>query len=120
MIVNLSETASDAMLDALSEILNGGVIELLSDDQRLLAALKLSNPAAQAAADGELEFNQIAEGAAIAGGNAETARLLTSDGDEVLSVDVGDSDSDATIRFPSTQINEGSPVRLTSFTLKMP
>ena len=120
MVVNLAEDASDAMLNALSEMLNAGSVELLSSDGNTLAVLQLSNPAAKAAVGGELMFNPIAEGAALAQGNAEIARILSSNGDEVLSVDVGDEDSNAVIKFPRTQLNQGDPVRLSSFTLVLP
>ena len=119
MIVELSETASNVMLEALSELLDGGSIELLSD-QRVLAVLKLSSPAAMPAIDGELEFENIAEeDAALAQGNATGARIVASDGSEILSCDVGDENSDAVIKLNTTKIYRGGPVRLKSFRLVM-
>ena len=121
MIVTLSEQASNAMLDVLAEMMDGGTIDLLSSDKKILAVLKLSNPAAMGAAAGELEFNKIAEeDAALARGQAETARIVASDGNEVLFCDVGDANSDAVIRLNTTQIYAGGPVRIRSFTLAMP
>jgi hypothetical protein len=49
------------MLDSVGEMLNGGHIELLTGNGGVIATLQLSNPAAMAAADRELEFNRIAE-----------------------------------------------------------
>ena len=46
MIVNLSEAASNTMLNAIAGMMDGGSIELLSGDGKALAVLKLSNPAA--------------------------------------------------------------------------
>jgi hypothetical protein len=119
MIV-LSEAASNAMLDVLSGLMDGGSIEL-SDNGKVLAVLKLSNPAAQDATGGELVLNKIAEeDAAIAEGSASVARVLARDGGEVFSCDVGDENSGAVIRLNTTRIYRNSPVRLRSFQLAMP
>ena len=68
------------MLDALAGLMNGGSLEILSDTQRVLATLRLSNPAA-AAVDGQLELNKIIEeDAAPATGTATVARVLTRTG----------------------------------------
>ena len=120
MIV-LSETASNVMLNVLSGLMDGGSIELLSDDSRRLAVLKLSNPATRDATGGEIVFNTISEeDAALAQGNAAHARILGADGGEVFHCDVGDQNSDAVVQLNTTRIFRGGPVRLTSFRLMMP
>jgi len=109
------------MLDVLSGLMDGGSIELLSIEEQVLAVLKLSNPATKQAVDGGLEFNTIAdEAAALAQGNAATARIFGSDGQVVFACDVGDRKSDAVIKLNSTKIYRDSPVRLQSFQLVMP
>jgi len=119
-MINLSETASNAMLDALSQLMDGGSIELRSDD-RVLAVLRLSTPVADPAIDGELEFNEIIEEeAALAQGTATDARIVAADGSEIFSCDVGDENSEAVIQLNTTRIYRGSPVRLKSFRLVMP
>jgi hypothetical protein len=119
-MINLSETAGNVMLDALAALMDGGSIELMSD-QRVLAVLRLSIPATMPAAGGELEFNDIAEeDAALAQGNASSARIIGSNGGEVFSCDVGDENSDAVIKLNTTKIFRGGPVRLKSFRLVMP
>ena len=119
-MIELSETASNAMLDALSALMDGGSIELMSD-QRVLAVLKLSSPATMTAAGGEIEFNDIAEeDAALAQGTASTARVVGPNGSEVFTCDVGDEKSDAVIKLNTTKIYRGGPVRLRSFRLVMP
>jgi hypothetical protein len=81
--------------------------------------LRLSNPAATTE-DGNLVFNKIAEeDAALAQGNAATARILAANGIEVFSCDVGDENSNATIRLNTTKIYRNGPVRITSFRLGM-
>jgi hypothetical protein len=119
--VVISETAGNAMLDMLATLMDGGSIELLSDTQRILAVMKLSNPAARQAIAGELEFNTIApEDSAPAQGIAMIARIMASDGSEVLHCDVGDENSDAVVKLNSIRINRGGPVILKSFRLIMP
>ena len=119
MIVELSDTASTVMLNSLSELMDGGSVELMSEE-KVLAVLKLSSPAANTV-DRQLEFNDIAEeDAALAQGNATSARIVGADGSEVLSCDVGDENSDAVIKLNTTKIYRGGPVRLKSFRLVMP
>jgi hypothetical protein len=121
VIVNLSEAASNAILDRLTTMMDGGTIELSSDNGETLAVLKLSDPAADAARGAELVFNEIAEeDAALAEGNASSARVIAADGSEVFSCDVGDEQSDAVIKLNTTSIYRNGPVRLTSFRLGMP
>ena len=120
-MIQLAPTAADAMLDVLARLMDGGNIELMADNGRVLAVLELSSPAAMPSVDGELEFNYIAEeDAALAQGNVTSARIVGAAGDEVLSCDVGDENSDAVIKLNTTKIFRGGPVRLSTFRLTLP
>jgi hypothetical protein len=120
-VIELSQAASNIMLDVLSGLMDGGSIELLSDDQRRLAVLKLSNPATMQASGGEMIFNKISEeDSALAQGDVTAARILSTDGSEVFHCDVGDENSNAVIKLNTTRIFRGGPVRLNSFKLVMP
>jgi predicted aspartyl protease len=119
-VIVMSEAAGNVMLDSVGTMMNGGHIELLTGDSEVIAILRLSNPATQAAADGELVLNQIAEGDAVISGQATTGRIVAADGSEILLCDVGTLDSDAVIKFGTTSISFGAPVRLDSFKLSMP
>lgn len=120
MIIELSEQAGNAMLDALSALMDGGSIELLTDDGRVLASLMLSYPAAMHAENGELEFSEIEQNLARAKGTATVARVVAADGSEIFSCDCGDRDSDAVVKLSSTQIERGIPMRIDAFRLAMP
>jgi len=99
MIV-LTEAASNPMLDALARRMDGGTIELLSDAGETIAVLRLANPAAHDAIGSTLTLNPIAaEDAALLQGRATTARVLSADSEELLLCDVGDTDSDAVVKF---------------------
>lgn len=119
-MIELSANASNAMLDELSRLMDGGSIELLSGDGRVLVALKLGDPVAQEAFSGELEFNKITERDATYTGRAESARIVGADGSEIFSCDVGDENSDAVLKLNPVQITRGAPVQLRSFRLAMP
>ena len=120
MIVNLSEAAGGVMLAAVAGMMDGGSIELLTPDSKVIAVLKLSDLAARIAAGGDLEFNKIHEADAVLTGEAEFGRVLAADGSEVFSCDVGDENSDAVIKLYPPMIYAGAPVRLNSFRLSMP
>lgn len=119
-MIELSQETSNAMLDVLAAMMDGGSIEFLSADGRVLAVLKLGNPVAQQAFGGELEFNQIAERDAALTGRADLARIVGVNGSEVFSCDVGDENSDAVVKLNPVQITRGAPVQLRSFRLVMP
>lgn len=120
MKVELSANTANVMLGAMSKLMDGGSIRLMSSD-RSLAVLQLSSPAAAISVNGELEFNKIAEeDAALAQGNATRAQVVAADGSVVFECDVGDENSDAVIKLNTTRIYRGGPVRLKSFRLVMP
>jgi hypothetical protein len=120
MSIKLSEVASNAVLDTVGRMMDGGSIELMSDD-RVLATLALGSPATMPASGGELEFNSIAEeDAALAQGIVTKARIIGNSGGEVFSCDVGDENSDAVIKLITPKIFRGQPVQLKSFKLVMP
>jgi hypothetical protein len=119
VIVELSEMASDTMLDGLAALMDGGSIEIGSADGKSLAVLKLASPAALVAG-GVLDFNPIGEeDAALAQGQATRAHIRTAGGQLILECDVGDMASDAVIKLNTTQIYRDGPVRLRSFKLEM-
>lgn len=120
MIVELSDLAKNAMMNALSALMDGGRIELLSQDKRKLAELELANPATKDASGGEIQFNSIKEeDAAVALGNAAWARVVSKDG-EVLLMDVGDPQSDAVLKLNTVNIYPNGPVRIKSLRLAIP
>jgi hypothetical protein len=121
-MIYLSKQASNAMLDRLANMLDGGSIEFLAENDHLLAVLRLSDPAAFEAVEGELEFRDIGEeDAALGQGSATMARIIGGNGEVAFLCTVGDESSDAVIKLTgTTMIYRGQPVRLHSFRLVMP
>src|SRR5262249_59797522 len=98
----------------------GGSLELFSSDGKVLVVLALSNPAAEGAIGGEIEFNKIGDGTVVLTGQAKVGRIVAVDGGEVLSVDIGDENSNAVIKLDTTKFRAGGTVRIDSFRLSMP
>lgn len=120
-VLSVSETASDAMLDTITGLMNNGTLELLGTDDTLLTVLRLSDPAAQAADGGTVELNKIGAGVAMAQGTAATGRIVAADGiTDILTCDIGTLESNAVIKLDTTAITAGQPVKIHSFTLTMP
>jgi len=118
MILNVSATLSDAMLEAVSAYIGPGTLELLASDSTVLVTLGLSDPGA--AVDGELVF-QVDPAVAVASGQATSARVIAADGRQAFVCDVGDGSSDAVIKLtPDAQIKGGQAVQLDRFRLIMP
>jgi hypothetical protein len=65
MILNVSTSAADVMLDAVAGLMDAGSIELLTSDSELLVTLRLSVPAAEPAIDGELQLKEALINAAM-------------------------------------------------------
>lgn len=120
MILDLSTKSGNVMLDAIARTMDGGSIEILSDSGNVLCVLRLSNPVAADAVDGDLVFAPIREADAIANGTAASARIIGRDGEDVFACDCGDRDSDAVIKLTPVVFTRGAPVRIDSFRLAMP
>jgi hypothetical protein len=120
VILELSYSSSNAMLDALAREMDGGSIELLGSTGQVLATLYLSDPAALKATGGQLTLGNIAEDIAPSSGLATSGRVIGANGGEVLACDVGDAESDAMIKLTPQLITRGAPVRIDSFKLQMP
>ena len=101
--------------------MDGGSIEMLSVAGNVLAVLKLANPAAQMAAGGAVELNPISEeDAALARGQAATARILAADGNEIYPVRHRRREQRRGDQAQHDEIYRDGPVRIRSFTLAMP
>lgn len=127
----LSDTAVNAMADALSALLDNGYLRIYSGAQPLnpqtaittqvlLAELRFNADAFPAAVAGVLTANAItADASANASGTAAWARMLKSDGTTAImdgTVDV----SNANVIVASTAIVAGSNVSVASLVISVP
>lgn len=129
--LNLATAGSNAMLDALAALLDGGSVAFYTGPQPasadgaivgkiLLGKLTLSSPAAKAASAGVLTLAAItAQPAAFADGRATWARVSGGTGKTVFDCSVG-GDREGTlgaIQLNTCEIAAGGPLSLSSFTL---
>jgi hypothetical protein len=119
MSIELSNSASNTMLDALARQMDGGSLEFLDEQTNVLAALPLGSPSALPASDAELVFTDIGDDVASASGIIVSARVLGADGVEAFACDVGDGSSDAVIKLGTTLIAAGQPIRIDAFKLSL-
>lgn len=130
MANNLSNTAANAMINALTALLNNGRLELFTGTrpanantalttQTLLATLTFAATAFGSATAGVAVSNSIGNVTAAASGTAAWCRCYQSDGvTVVLDCNVGTSGSD--LNLTTTTISFGGTVSVTSFTLTLP
>lgn len=119
MVITLSEGASKAMLATLGRLMDGGQLELLSGEAKVLAVMRLSDTAARITNE-ELVFNEIAATQARAEGRAEIGRVVGADGAEIFSCDVSTESGDGAIKLNGTRLYLNGAVHIRSFKLTMP
>jgi hypothetical protein len=85
----LSLKAWGAALDAALALMDGGAIELLSEDGQVLARVPLGPDAFRPAADGEAKATALQPSQAILNGKATKFRGVTSSGESVIEGRVG-------------------------------
>lgn len=132
MATRMSYNATNAQADALSALLDGGVLRIYSGTQvanadtgpagDLLAELGFNADAAPAAVNGVLTMNSLtAESSAPMSGTAGWFRALKSDGTTTLfDGSVGVIGSGANLELTSTTITSGTQVSVTAFTHTVP
>jgi hypothetical protein len=129
MSVTISDDAADAMIDAVSGLLDGGgYIEIRTGSKpatvataasgTLLGTLNLSSDAFADAASRSAAANTITgDSSADASGTAGYFRAYASGGVAVLDGTVGESGED--LNLDSTSIVEGGTINITSLTLNL-
>jgi hypothetical protein len=132
-ICRVADNTRDAQLDAIAALIDAGAGPGLlriydgtqpadADDsittQNLLAELPFGDPCAGPAVAGVLTFNTIAPQNAVATGTATWARVLDSDLNNVMDVNVGTAS--ASLIMNTTAIVSGGPVQIDSFVLRAP
>lgn len=131
MAIGYTTTARNNQLDEITALIDAGAgagllriydgtrpadADTAVGAQTLLAELTLSDPAAPAAAGGDLTFSAITDDAsANATGTASWFRVVDSVGNAVIDGDVGTSGSD--LNLNSTSIVAGGTVEVTSFVI---
>lgn len=124
----LSTNARNAMLDALTALMNGGSLQLATDGTfaTILATFTLPNPAFGASSNGVATANAIANVNAAASGNAEAWRVRNSsntvvwDRSDAGAVSESGGGGAIVLNQASTAIVSGQTVSIGSFTITQP
>ena len=131
--LTLSNAGKSAAMDAVTALLNAGgagTIKIYTgtqpagpdtalSGQTLLATLTFSSTSFGASVNGVATANTITSGTAGNTGTATWARMASGGGTAVMDCTVGTSSS-FDIVFPTTTINSGETVSISSFTLTHP
>lgn len=91
--------------------------------QTLLGEIELNKPSFSEPSAGSMNLlltpNPVQEASAIAGGTALWARIVDSDGNFVMDIDVGDLASAAELKIPTTTITLGGLINVISGTISI-
>ena len=94
MILHLADIARNSIVELVAALIDlgpgPGRIELLAEDQTVLAVMHFSKPSMASIKDGTLTFAPIAQDNARASGRAIAAHICDANGSEVFSCDVSD------------------------------
>lgn len=133
----LAVATVNAQADALSALLDGGVLRIYAGVQPLtadtainpaspanhvlLAELELATPSAPAAVNGTLTFTFPAEVEATGNGSASWYRMLAADGTtSVLDGSVGVTADDPNMVISGVSVTPGTFIRVTALTHTLP
>jgi hypothetical protein len=118
MALTLSNEARSAAADAVTALLNGGDLRLLTSGDAVLVTLDFSATAFGAASNGVATANTISTENAADTGVAAKFQARTSGGAVRLTGTVGSGSGD--IDLVTTSITSGQPVTVTSLTYTQP
>lgn len=115
----LSTTARNAMIDALTGLLDGGTIEFQNVSGTVLATLDFDAAAFAAAASGTATANAIVSGTAIAG-TCTKAIFKDSGGTQVIQASVTITGGGGDMTAASVVFTLGETIAISSLTLTQP
>lgn len=120
MSVTLSSTARNTIVDAITALLNGGSIVLLTSGNVEVATLGFGSPAFGAASSGSAVANSITSDTSATGGTAAKVSFRNSSNVEVLQGTVGITGSGADLTAASVVITAGETVSISSLSFSQP
>jgi len=121
--VILADDTRSAMLLAIRDQIDAGngagTLTVATDGGEVLGVLSFSKPSAELVSNA-LVFNAIAEDkSARKDGMASQARLADASGNAVMIVDVSDQRGTGVIKFNTTEIKAGGPIRIDALRLSL-
>ena len=121
MTVVLSELARNTSVNAVSALLDGGIVEFQDEAGTEVATVTFDDPAFPAASGGEAQANEIARDLSTTGGTITQFQAKTSGGDVVFSGDVSTiDDGTGDITLTSVVIAADEELKLSLFFVRQP
>lgn len=121
MGITMADTARNAAVNAVTALVNGGTIEILTAADAVLATLTFSATAFGSAASGVATANAITGGTVVAGGGTATKYRAKSSGGVVqFSGTVSNSGGSGDIKFASNVWTGGESLGISSLTYTQP
>lgn len=120
-MAKLTDGVANALLDALTQMLNGGWLDILTGDGTMLATLHLDNPAFEPATGRSATARALErDRSAPSTGKPASYRLVTADRKTTVQEGTaGGPGSGADLEMRTEQIVKGAEVRIDSFVLRM-
>ena len=119
MALIFSDVIKNARLQVICNAIDSGngklVIYNLAQD--VICELAFPNPCKYAISGSVLTFNNLDESMVLLNSVVTNAKVITDDDTVLFDLSVGDSDSDADIKLPSTTLYKGSLLRLNGWTI---
>ena len=119
MAINFSNAVKNERLQALCNVINASVTQLIiyDDLDATLCELPFANPCEASIISGILTFNSLSESMVLEDSSATKASIVDADENVLATMIVGDMDSGADLKLPSTTLYAGSLLRLNGWTI---
>ena len=119
MAINFSNEVKNERLQALCNVVNASVTQLIiyDDLDAKLCELPFANPCEASIVSGVLTFNSLSESMVLEDSTATKANVVDADDNVLATLIVGDMDSGADLKLPSTTLYAGSLLRLNGWTI---
>ena len=120
MSIKHSDLARDAMADAVTFLVDGGSLVLLTAKGSTVATMPLEKPAFQPSSGGKAVADTIGRDKGAKGGKATKFELRGSGGAVILGGSVGMPGESADLTLQATDIPAGWPVEVSEFVWRAP
>lgn len=119
MALNFSVDVKNARLQTLCDLINASETKLViyDDEDVVLCELSFANPCEFSIENGVLTFKNLPESMVLENGIADNASVIDIDSNVLVGLTVGEINSTADLKLPSTLLYAGSLLRLNGWTI---
>ena len=119
MSLILSTELKNARLQVICDAIDNGngMLVVYNSAQDVVCELAFPNPCKAGISDAVLTFNNLTESMVLLNSTVTNASVINESDVVLFNLTVGDSDSEADIKLPSTTLYKGSLLRLNGWTI---